>query len=317
MAAPDAPAPAGTTVACLGTGRMGAAMIRRLAAAGAQLRLWNRTASRAEALAAEVGAVHAATPAGAVAGAQVVLVCLADDAAALAAYRGPDGLLAGLGPDTVVCDTSTLDPRTVEALAPEVAGRGAVLLDCPVSGSVSVAEAGHLTFMVGGDQAALDRARPVLAVLGGSVVRIGGTGAGATMKLVVNSVLLGLNQAVAEGLVLAEQAGLDRTTAYDVLAAGAVGAPFVRYKRDAFLDPDGTPVAFTLDLVAKDLGLARALAARVGARADQLAVNEAVAAEAVANGFGDRDLSAVAQFLRPNRDQAVDSGPNHGPASPE
>jgi 3-hydroxyisobutyrate dehydrogenase/2-hydroxy-3-oxopropionate reductase len=171
--------------------------------------------------------------------------------------------------------------------------------------------------MVGGDQAALDRVRPVLAVLGDTVVRVGGTGAGATMKLVVNSVLLGLNQAVAEGLVLAERAGLDRTTAYDVLAAGAVGAPFVRYKRDAFLDPDGTPVAFTLDLVAKDLGLARALAARVGARADQLAVNEAVAAEAVAHGFGDRDLAAVAQFLRPNRDQAVDSEPNPGPASPE
>jgi 3-hydroxyisobutyrate dehydrogenase/2-hydroxy-3-oxopropionate reductase len=235
-----------------------------------------------------------------VAGARVVLVSLADDEAALAAYHGEGGLLAGLAEGAVVCDTSTLDPRTVARLGPEVAARGAVLLDAPVSGSVSVAEAGRLTFMVGGDEAALERVRPVLGVLGGAVVRIGGPGAGATMKLVVNSVLLGLNQALAEGLVLAERAGVDRATAYDVLAAGAVGAPFVQYKRDAFLDPDGTAVAFTLDLVAKDLRLAAELAQRVGARADQLGVNRALAEEAVAAGHGGADLSAVARAVQPS-----------------
>ncbi|MCH5670769.1 NAD(P)-dependent oxidoreductase [Streptomyces gilvus] len=293
--APTADVPrTGPAVAVIGTGRMGAAMAVRLRAAGFPVTAYNRTRTKAEA----TGAAVAATPREAAAAADVVLVSLADDSAVTQAYGGPDGIAAGVRPGTVVLDTSTVAPDTVAALEPLVAKAGGILLDAPVSGSVSVVERGALTVMVGGDIAALARARPVLDVLASHVVPLGPVGTGAAMKLAVNSLLMGLNQALAEALVLAERAGVDRESAYEVFASGAAGAPFVRYKKDAYLRPDGTPVAFTLDLVAKDLDLALALAERVGARVQQASVNRQLVGEAVEKGFGERDLSALAEFLR-------------------
>jgi len=136
-----------TVVAVIGTGRMGAAMVGRLVAAGYDVIAWNRDGAKADALGVSV----AASARDAVANADVVVVSLADDAALEAVYRGGDGLVAGLGPDTVVVDTSTVDPETVRGLGRLVAGAGAVLLDAPVSGSVPVVERGQLTVMVGGD----------------------------------------------------------------------------------------------------------------------------------------------------------------------
>jgi 3-hydroxyisobutyrate dehydrogenase/2-hydroxy-3-oxopropionate reductase len=186
----------------------------------------------------------------------------------------------------------------VRALRPLVEERGASLLDAPVSGSVPLVERGELTVMVGGDAAALEQARPVLDVLAAKVIHVGELGAGATVKLVVNAVLHGLNLAISEGLVLAEQAGVARTAAYEVLASSAVAAPFVHYKRAAFERPEQTPVAFSLDLAAKDLDLALGLAERAGATMEQAATNRRVVGEAVAAGLGTADLSALAVYLR-------------------
>ena len=118
------------------------------------------------------------------------------------------------------------------------------------------------------------------------------------MKLTVNSVLHGLNLALAEGLVLAERAGVARETAYEVLAASAVAAPFVHYKREAFEHPGRPPVAFSLDLVSKDLDLVLDLAAQAGAPMEQAATNRQVVRAAVVAGLGDRDLSELATYLR-------------------
>ena len=285
-------------VAVVGAGRMGAAMAGTLRRAGLEVVVFNRTRARAEACAEATGAGVAATARQAAADAQVVLSSLADDAAVEAAYTGPDGVVAGLEPGTVVCESSTVDPGTVRRLAPLVAERGADLLDTPVSGSVSTVEAGQLTIMAGGDPAALERARPVLDRLAKQVFHIGELGSGAVMKLVVNSVLHGLNLALAEGLVLAERAGVARPTAYEVIASSAVAAPFVHYKREAFEHPGEPPVAFSLDLVAKDLDLALELAARTGAPLDQAATNRRVVRAAVADGLGDHDLSELATYLR-------------------
>jgi 3-hydroxyisobutyrate dehydrogenase len=282
------------TVAVVGTGRMGAAMVGRLTGAGHHVVAYNRTRARAEKL--DVDVAH--TPRDAVAGAETVVVSLADDAAVESVYRGSDGLAAGLSEGAVVLETSTVHPDTVRALAPLVADRGATLLDTPVSGSVSVVERGELTVMAGGDAAALDRVRPVLDAFAARVFHLGALGNGAVMKLVVNSVVHALNQALSEALVLAEKAGLAREAAYDVLAASAVSAPFVQYKRAAFENPADTPVAFMLDLVAKDLALIDDLAGGVGARMDQLTANRKVVAAALDAGYGTRDLSAIAEFLR-------------------
>lgn len=289
---------AGLRVAVIGTGRMGTAMVGRLAGAGHHLTVHNRTRAKAEAVAARHDAAVAPTPREAVREADVVLVSLADDAAVRAAYGGPDGLVAGLAAGQVVADTSTVDPETLRGLEAAVVAAGAALLDTPVSGSVSTVEAGALLVMAGGDAAALERARPALEAIASRIVHLGPLGAGATMKLVVNAMVHALNGALAEALVLAEKAGLDRACAYDVIAASAVGAPFVAYKRDAYLSPEGTPVAFALNLVAKDLALADALAARVAAPMPQLATNREVVQRAVAAGLGDADLSALATLLR-------------------
>jgi 3-hydroxyisobutyrate dehydrogenase-like beta-hydroxyacid dehydrogenase len=285
-------------VAVLGIGRMGAAMAGRLRGAGMDVTVHNRTTVTAEEVAGRIGAAVARTPREAVAAAEVTIASLADDAALQATYEGDDGVIAGVRPGTVVCDTSTVDPRTVRRLAPLVAERGGALLDAPVSGSVPVVEQGALTVMVGGDAATLERARPALETFATTIFHLGDSGAGATMKLVVNSVVASLNAAISEALVLAEKAGLDRAAAYDVLQAGAVGAPFVAYKRPAFLRPDETPPAFSIELMAKDLGLIHALAESVGATMPQSDTNRAVAAAAVAAGMGDRDLSALAEHLR-------------------
>jgi 3-hydroxyisobutyrate dehydrogenase-like beta-hydroxyacid dehydrogenase len=285
-------------VAVIGAGRMGAAMAGTLGRAGVEVVVFNRTRAKAEAAADASGATVAATAREAAAAAEVVLSSLADDAAVGAAYTGADGVVAGLRPGTVVCESSTIDPGTVRRLRPLVEDRGASLLDTPVSGSVSTVEAGQLTIMAGGDPEVLDRVRPVLEPLAKQVFHVGELGAGAVMKLVVNSVLHGLNLALAEGLVLAERAGVDRATAYEVFASSAVAAPFVLYKREAFEHPGEAPVAFSLDLVAKDLELILALADGAGATMEQAAANRRVVQAAVAAGLGDHDLSELATYLR-------------------
>ena len=285
-------------LAVIGAGRMGAAMIGTLRRAGQPVTVFNRTLSRADEVAGSVGATVAETAREAATGADVVIVSLADDAAAESVYSGPGGLLAGLRSGAVVLETSTLSPGCVRSLAGQVGEREAALLDAPVSGSVPLVERGELTFMVGGDPGPLDKVRPVLEILGKRVFHLGGHGAGAIMKLAVNCALHGLNQAIAEALVLAEKAGVERSAAYEVFASSALAAPFVLYKRDAYERPGEQPPAFTLELVAKDLALAAALAAEVDTPMPQLTVNRNLVATALDAGLGDADMSAVAVLLR-------------------
>jgi 3-hydroxyisobutyrate dehydrogenase-like beta-hydroxyacid dehydrogenase len=286
-------------VAVVGTGRMGAAMAGRIAAAGHPLTVWNRTRAGAESVAdRSPGIAVASTAREAAAAADVVIVSLADDAATRSTYRGDDGLLAGLTPGTVVADTSTVAPETIRALEEEVRATGATLLDTPVSGSVSTVESGAILVMAGGDPDAVERARPALESFARRIILLGPLGSGSIMKLAVNAMVFGLNQTLAEALVLAERAGVERALAYEVFASSAAGAPFVTYKRAAFEHPESTKVAFALDLVAKDLDLAAALAAEVGASVPQLETNRRVVGEAIAAGLGDADMSALARHLR-------------------
>jgi 3-hydroxyisobutyrate dehydrogenase len=285
-------------VALIGAGRMGSAMGARVAGAGHDLVVFNRTRSRANDLAQQTGAQVADTARDAAEFAEVCLVSLSDDAAVTATYLDDSGLIAGVQSGAVVCDLSTVAPATVRGLSPLVTQQGAILIDTPVSGSVSTVESGTLTVMVGGDHDALDRARPVLEAFAKSIFHMGDVGAGATMKLVVNSLVHSLNVAVSEALVLADNAGLDRETVYDIFEAGAAGAPYVKYKREAFLRPGEVPVAFSLDLVAKDQELIHDLAQQTGTRMDQAEASRGLVAEAVGAGMAHRDISEVAEFLR-------------------
>jgi len=286
------------TVAVLGTGHMGSAMSRALAAGGFDLVLYNRTLERCEPLAAELGARVLPTAAEAVAAADVAISMVADEPAVEALYRGQSGVLEGLSAGKIVADSSTVPPSVVLGLADDVHARGAEILDAPVSGSTALASTGGLTIMVGGDEAALQRARPVFDALAKRVFHLGALGNGAAMKLAVNTLIFGLNQAVAEGLVIAERAGIDRSLAYDVLAASAAGAPYVEYKRKAFLNPEGTPPAFSIALAEKDLNLITAFAKRLEVPVPQAHVNRDVLREAMAEGRAGADFADVAVHLR-------------------
>lgn len=286
------------TVAVLGAGRMGSAMAERLATQGVPCVVYNRTRERAAALAGRIGAVVATTPAEAASGADVVISMVADDAAVRALYDGPDGVLSGLRAGAMAIDMSTVLPDTIRSLASDVRARGAGILDAPVSGSVASTLSGELTIMAGGEAADFERARPVLEHLARRIFHVGELGTGAAMKLAVNTLIYGLNEAVAEGLVLAEGSGIDRALAYDILAASAAGAPFVGYKRAAFVDPDGTPVAFSLALADKDLRLIGQLAALSGTAMPQALTNLATIRAAERSVGEEADFSRVASHLR-------------------
>jgi 3-hydroxyisobutyrate dehydrogenase-like beta-hydroxyacid dehydrogenase len=230
--------------------------------------------------------------------ADVVITMLADDAAVEETYTGRDGLIEGARPGTVLVDSSTVRPDTLRSFEVAVRQTGAGLLDAPVSGSVGLAESGQLTLMVGGATDDLERARPALEPLAKAIFHLGPLGSGAAMKLAVNAVVFGLNGAVSEALVLAGSAGLDPEKAYDVLTASAVGAPYVAYKRAAFLKPDETPPAFALALAEKDLTLILGFAASSGVPMPQSETNLALVREAADGGREQLDFSTVAVTLR-------------------
>ena len=286
------------TAAVLGTGRMGSAMAERLVAQGLKVVVYNRTADRAIELARRTGARAAATPAEAAAEADVIITMVADDAAVRALFDGPDGVAAGIRADSVAVDMSTVLPATIRSVAAGIEATGAGILDGPVSGSVTSTLAGELTIMVGGSAAHLELARPVLDRLAKLVVHVGPLGTGAAMKLAVNTLIYGLNGAIAEGLVLAERNGIDRALAYDVFSASAAGAPFVGYKRAAFVDPDATPVAFSLTLAEKDLRLIEDLAETSDTAMPQTRLNLEQIRAAAGSAGGDADFSRVASHLR-------------------
>jgi 3-hydroxyisobutyrate dehydrogenase-like beta-hydroxyacid dehydrogenase len=285
-------------VAVLGIGHMGSAMARRLAERGFELVLYNRTASRAEELAAEIGATVASSPAEAARECDVLITMVADDAVLTDICSGPDGILAGVREGSVTVQTSTVMPETVRRLERDFRAAGAGFLDAPVSGSVTTAAAGELAFMVGGDPAHLEQARPVIDALSKNVFHLGPVGSGAAVKLAVNAIIMALDVAVSEALVLAEVEGVDRAAAYDAFAGGAAGAPFLQYKRAAFLEPQAAPVAFSLRLAEKDLTLITALATRTGVPVAQAEANLAAMRSAATALGEERDFAEVATHLR-------------------
>ncbi|HEX2221745.1 MAG TPA: NAD(P)-dependent oxidoreductase [Candidatus Limnocylindria bacterium] len=288
-------------VAVLGIGNMGSAMARRLSEQGFEVVLYNRTQERADRLAQEIGAMAVASPAEAAGAAQILVTMVADDDALRRLCTSDDGILAGARPGGITVQTSTVLPDTVREMGDSFSARGLAFLDAPVSGSTATAGAGELTFMVGGEEAHLERARPVLDALGKRTIRIGSVGSAAAVKLAVNDIIFALDVAVSEALVLAEAAGVDRAAAYDVFAGGAAGAPFVQYKRGAFLSPETAPPAFTFDLALKDLSLILALAERARVPMSQATTNMA-ALRAAADALGsERDFSEVATYLRSQR----------------
>jgi 3-hydroxyisobutyrate dehydrogenase-like beta-hydroxyacid dehydrogenase len=285
-----------------GIGRMGLPMARNVLDAGFPLTVFNRTPERCDPL-VEAGATLAATPGQLAKDCDVVITMVADGDAVRALVDRPDGLLAGAESGLILVEMSTIGPLAAREIAGHCAEHGVAMIDAPVSGSVAVAAAGQLTIMVGGEKEALERARPALDAMSKTVLHLGPSGAGAAIKLSINLIIGATVQSVSEALVVAEASGIEREAAYDAIAASVVGSTFVDYKRDAWLDPDGTPTAFTLDLMRKDLALALELGAATGV--PLLATSAAVNGTTLAIGLegGDGDQVRIADALRQVRDQ--------------
>lgn len=282
------------TIGFAGLGRMGLPMARNILRAGFPLTVYNRTSDRAAALVAE-GARAVDGPAGL--GGCDVVVTMVSDAVAARSVLIESGLLDALRPGSIVLEMSTIGPAAAEELALDAERRDVDLLDSPVSGSVSVAEEAQLFAMVGGSPHAYARAAPLLDSMTKGHVHLGASGTGAAMKLAVNSMIAATNEAIAETLTLAKRCGIDPEDAYDVLAGGAVASPFVLYKRNAFLHPDAEPVAFTTELMRKDLALVEELAARLTVRMPVARATAEVLDEALRRGLQGADMASVLRLL--------------------
>jgi 3-hydroxyisobutyrate dehydrogenase-like beta-hydroxyacid dehydrogenase len=294
-------------VAFVGIGKMGLPMAGNVLRAGHELTVFNRTLERCDPLRGD-GATVATSAAEAVRDAEVLVTMLADPTAVAGQILDDEQVLADAPEGLVWLEMSTVGPTAAREFAARAAGAGVTMLDAPVSGSVTVAEAAALVAMVGGEAAALERARPVLEAMTKAHFHLGASGAGAAMKLAVNVMIASQTVAISEALVMAEAAGIERADAYEVIGAGALASPFIDYKKAAFLDPDGTPPAFALDLMRKDLKLA--LEQGEAAGLPLLGASAASAAVTLAAGLegGDEDLVRVADALR-----RIGGGP--GPAA--
>ena len=239
-----------------GIGRMGAAIAQRLIGVGHEVTVWNRTAAKAQALAA-AGAHVAATPAALARDAEIVISILTNAEAIEAAYHGANGLLSGEVRGKLFIDMSTVRPVTQKALAAKVAAKGAALIDCPVGGTVGPAKDGKLLGFVGGDSADVARAKPLLDQMCRRVEHVGPVGAGASMKLAINLPLLVYWQALGEALTLCQPLGLDPARLMDIFADTSGGPNVLKVRGStiaaALQGKDISPITFDVDSIRKDL----------------------------------------------------------------
>jgi 3-hydroxyisobutyrate dehydrogenase len=240
-----------STVAFIGLGAMGSRMAMNLHAAGFKLKVWNRDRAKAKPF-GDKNIEIAASPADAARGAEFVVSIVADDNATRDVMLGASGVIGAAAPGTIVIDSSTNTPAMAREVAKAAAARGVVYLDAPVSGSLPQAQGKELVIMVGGDKAAFDKARPVLAGMGRLVRRIGDVGSGATLKLINNMLGASLQAVLAEGALIAEAANLDRAATMEILNEGAAGSRVVKNKLPKMFSRDFSP-QFHLELMDKDV----------------------------------------------------------------
>jgi len=282
-------------VAFLGLGQMGEPMARRLVGAGHRVTVWNRTRSRAEALASE-GAAVASTPADAARDAEVAITMLANGDAVEEVVFGPDGLADALGAGGTYLEMSTIGPTAVASIRERMPD-GVGVVDAPVLGSVPQATDGRLRIFVGGTDEQVERVRPVLESMG-TVFHLGGPNAGASMKLVANSTIGAAASALGEALALADALGLRREHVLEILSDSPVGPTATGKRRN--IEAHSYPANFKLSLALKDLRLVHDEAQRRGAELRIAPGALAWFERAAAEGHGDEDYSAVVETIAPS-----------------
>lgn len=278
-------------VGFVGLGIMGSRMAANLLQAGHTLTVHNRTRDKAEALLG-AGATWADTPAAAARGAECVITMLSEPPVVRAAAEGPDGLLDAMQAGALWVDSSTVNPSFVREMGAAAAQRGLGYLDAPVSGSRGPAEKGELAFYVGGEEAHLATARPLLEVMGGSISHMGPVGSGAAMKMVVNLLLGHGMLAFAEALVLGQSMGIGKEALLESLLGGRMVPGFLAGRKGKYASGQ-FDVDFPLKWLHKDLQLVSDTAYETGAVLPATHAAKEVYGLARRNGLGDLDAAAV------------------------
>ena len=278
----------------VGLGAIGLPMAVNLHRAGFALQVHtrSRTAERAADL---EGAVACASPASVAQNVDVLLVCVSDDSAVEEVLFGADGAAASLRKGCVVLDCSTIAPATAIACAERLANAGVHYLDAPVTGGTEGAVAGTLTLLVGGEAEALDRARPLLEVIGSSIHHFGSVGMGQQVKAVNQVLVAGSYAAVAEAMALGQRLQLPMDAVVTALRQGAAGSWALSHRSTAMLEGE-YPLGFRLDLHHKDLNIALSSGREVGLEMPVTHLVQQLEAELISRGYGNEDVSTLRRF---------------------
>lgn len=285
-------APSELPVAFVGLGAMGSGIAARLLSAGFPVTVANRTAGKADEL-VRAGAAEAATPAKAAHEAKIVMLSLSDEHAVEDVLFGADGVLAGAEAGTIVVDTSTVSPAGSRMLTERLRERSVSRVEACVVGNPLQAREGELRVFAAGSGEEIARVRPLLDVIGKQVLELGGTGAGAVLKIVFNTLLGTQLSTLAEALGVATAAGLDPGLVLGAIAGSGFSSQVLSFRIQLLRQGKLEPAAFKSALMAKDLRLAKELAAEAGLSMSTVDAAAAAFDAVVAAGLGDRDAAAV------------------------
>lgn len=247
----------------IGLGIMGRGMAANLLKAGFPLTVWNRTIARMQELVAQ-GARAGASPADVAERSDIVVICVSDTPDVEEVILGERGVIQGARPGSLVIDCSTISPKATREIADKLAERRIFMLDAPVSGGSEGAAKGTLSIMVGGEREQFERALPVFQAMGKTITHVGGHGAGQTVKLVNQVLVVGNCIAMCEALMLAQAGGVDLRKTYEAISQGAAGSWMFTHRAPQILARDWRP-GFTIDLQEKDLRLVLEAADELGA----------------------------------------------------
>ena len=293
-------------IAVLGLGTMGAPMAANLIKAGCEVAVYNRTASKAEAL-ERLGATRFNTPAAAAADAEIVLTCVSDTTDVEQVLLNPEiGASNSLMEGGLVIDCSSIAPEATHRIAEQFRAKNIGFVDAPVSGGSEGAVKGTLTIMCGGSEEDFERAQPVLKIIGSKVTRIGPVGCGQIAKVANQVVITGTFMALAEALTLAYRAGADPERVVEAIRGGVAGSWILNNRSDKMLNDD-YPLGFRLRLHRKDLGIALNTARQFSVPVPVASLVATIEDSLIAQGYGDEDMSNLARFVR--RGAGVSDGP--------
>jgi 3-hydroxyisobutyrate dehydrogenase-like beta-hydroxyacid dehydrogenase len=275
----------------VGLGVMGSRVVKRLLDAGHPVTGYNRTRSKAQWL-LDAGMAWGESPRAVAEASDVSFSMVTNTAALRRIHEGPDGLLAGLGAGKVYVDMSTVSPAFSQELAQQVAGRGAAMLDAPVSGSVITLEEGKISIMVGGDPVVFEKVKPVLLDIGPKVTHVGKNGLAVTMKIATNLSLAVQMLAFSEGVLIAEKSGIKRETAVEVLLNSVIASPMVKYRGPFVLQmPD--QAWFSVNMMQKDMNLALELGQQLDIPLPTTAITNEFLTAARGMGLEEQDFAVL------------------------